>query len=337
MLSYAAIHCGLTLEMIDNYEYPPVEEMADYLNSRNIGYNFEENKPFDWRKKLKSKDLKKYYLACILSKNMGDISKIEELPYADLWTVSFCCQDISIAGRLKGLTEDSNTRSSLVWQQVRLLKKSIEQNKQPKYLMFENVKNLVGKKFKPDFDKLLSILDELGYNTYWQVINAKECGIPQNRERVFAISIRKDIDTRKFTFPKPFDNGLRLKDVLEDTVDEKYYIENDSSKKLIQELLDNGTIGDNAVAVAQRGRYTDDNTTEQQLEIRNDETANCITSVSKDSMIVDHRERESKTIDLSINEPREIDFANCITARYDGGVSTIKQYRTGVVETKSNV
>lgn len=90
--------------------------------------------------------------------------------------------------------------------------------------MLENVKNLVGKKFKPQFDEWVAWLDELGYNTYWRVLNAKDYGVPQNRERVFAISIRKDIDDGKFEFPQPFDNGVRLKDVLEDNVDEKYYL-----------------------------------------------------------------------------------------------------------------
>lgn len=90
--------------------------------------------------------------------------------------------------------------------------------------MLENVKNLVGKKFKSQFDEWIAWLDELGYNTYWKVLNAKDYGVPQNRERVFAISIRKDIDDGKFEFPQPFDNGVRLKDVLEDNVDEKYYL-----------------------------------------------------------------------------------------------------------------
>lgn len=171
MLSYAAIHCGLTLELIENYEYPSAEEMAEYLDSRNIGYDFENGKAYDWHKKLKSKDLKKYYLACILSKNMGDISKIKELPYADLWTTSWPCTDISVAGEMKGMTEGSGTRSSLLWQQIRLLRLAHKKGNEPKFIFFENVKNLVSKKYKPDFDKLLSILDELGYNTYWQVLS----------------------------------------------------------------------------------------------------------------------------------------------------------------------
>ena len=100
----------------------------------------------------------------------------------------------------------------------------MDSNNAPKYVMFENVKNLVSKKFMSDFNDLLDVLNELGYNTYWKVLNAKDYGVPQNRERVFAISIRKDIDDGKFEFPQPFDNGVRLKDVLEDNVDEKYYL-----------------------------------------------------------------------------------------------------------------
>ena len=99
--------------------------------------------------------------------------------------------------------------------------------------MLENVKNLVGKKFKPQFDEWIAWLDELGYNTYWKVLNAKDYGIPQNRERVFAISIRKDIDSGNFEFPTPFDNGLRLKDILENSVNEKYYLSEEIQDRFI--------------------------------------------------------------------------------------------------------
>ena len=195
------------------------------------------------------------------------------------------CQAISVAGNQGGLTEGSGTTSSLVWEQIRLLKSSISKGESPKYILFENVKNLVSKKFMPEFEKLIAILDELGFNTYYDVLNAKNCGIPQNRERVFAICIRKDIDTGKMTFPKPFDNGLRLKDMLDDKVDEKYYINNDKADKLINELIENGTLENpNDYPVASRGRYTDDNSTEQNLEVRDETVANAITTVQKDSM-----------------------------------------------------
>lgn len=97
--------------------------------------------------------------------------------------------------------------------------------------MFENVKNLVSKKFIDNFETLLQLLDETGFNPYWKVLNAKECGIPQNRERLFCLCIRKDIDKYAFDFPVPFDNGLRLKDILEEVVDEKYYLSDDKVEK----------------------------------------------------------------------------------------------------------
>lgn len=237
VVSYATIHHGLTKEMIDTYpNYPLREEMAQYLMDINLGFEPEKDKYFDWFKlaKRKSNDIEKYWLACKLTKNLGDISRIEELPYADFWTCSFPCQSISIAGKMKGLSPDSETRSSLLWQNIKLLKKAKESNTLPKYIMFENVKNLVSKKFIGDFNSLLDILDELGFNSYWSVINGKDCGVPQNRERCFVISIRKDIDNGAYIFPKPFDNGIRLKDVLEENVEDKYYISREKTEKFLE-------------------------------------------------------------------------------------------------------
>lgn len=96
--------------------------------------------------------------------------------------------------------------------------------------MLENVKNLVGKKFRAQFDEWCEWLDGIGYNTYWQVLNAKDYGVPQNRERVFAVSVRKDIDGGDFRFPEKKSLDIRLKDILEDDVDEKYYL----SDKILQ-------------------------------------------------------------------------------------------------------
>ena len=235
VLSYAAIHCGLTNEMVETYEnYPSRDEMAQYLTDINLGYEPEKDKYFDWFKlaKRKTNDIEKYWLACKLTKNLGDISRIEELPYADFWTCSFPCTDISVAGKMKGLSPDSGTRSSLLWENIKLLKKAKDNNALPKYIMFENVKNLVSKNFIEYFNNLVEVLDELGFNSYWSVINGKDCGVPQNRERVFVVSIRKDIDTKKYTFPVPFDTGIRLKDILEDTVDEKYYLSEEVQNRL---------------------------------------------------------------------------------------------------------
>ena len=153
--------------------------------------------------------------------NLGDISKIEELPEADLWTYSFPCQDISLAGKQAGIKE--GTRSGLLWEVERLLSVAQEKGTLPKYLLLENVKNLVSKKFMPDFNKWLDFLSSLGYTNHWSVLNAKDYGIPQNRERVFCVSI---LGGGLFTFPEKQELKLKLKDMLEKEVDEKYYLSN---------------------------------------------------------------------------------------------------------------
>lgn len=154
--------------------------------------------------------------------NLGDITKIESLPKADLWTYSFPCQDISVAGLQRGFEQGSGTRSGLLWEVERLLLKAKEQGNLPKYLLLENVKNLIGKKFKDNYDKWLSFLSSLGYTTYTQVLNAKDFGVPQNRERVFGVSILGE--HKPFVFPEKQPLNIRLKDVLEEKVDERYYL-----------------------------------------------------------------------------------------------------------------
>lgn len=152
-----------------------------------------------------------------------DITKVKDLPDCDLLTYSFPCTDVSTAGRQAGLKEGSGTRSSLLWEVHRLLLSyRARGGLPPKYLLMENVKNLVGKRFKPDFDRWLEMLKELGYTTYWKVLNATDYGVPQNRERVFAISILNDDEGYEFPTPVPLQK--KLKDVLERNVDEKYYI-----------------------------------------------------------------------------------------------------------------
>lgn len=159
--------------------------------------------------------------------NLGDISKIklEDVPDMDLFTYSFPCTDISQAGKMIGFEEGSGTRSSLLWECKRII-----DGKKPKYLLLENVKNLVGKKFKPDFDLWLEWLSEQGYTNYWKVLNAKDYGIPQNRERVFVISILGEHEPYKF--PEKLPLTLRMKDLLEDTVDEKFYLSQEQINKI---------------------------------------------------------------------------------------------------------
>ena len=243
------------------FEFPSQEQMVEELQAKNLGYDFQKGKHNITSRTPISK-LKQYYIADKLSKNLGDISKVERLPYADIATYSYPCTDLSVAGKGEGMVnkcdkcgcawpidfEDpksnnicpdcgnidiKSTRSGLLGQVQRLLTVSYAEGTLPKYLLLENVKNLVGKKFKPQFDAWVSWLDLIGYNTYWKIVNSKHMGIPQNRERIFAISIRKDIDTNGYTFPEQIPLTTRLKDILERDVDEKYYLPDDRIEKIL--------------------------------------------------------------------------------------------------------
>ena len=161
--------------------------------------------------------------------NFGDIREIKSLPDADLWTYSFPCQDISVAGKGAGIKE--GTRSGLLFEVERLLITASENGNLPKYLLLENVKNLVSKKFKADFDRWLYFLSSLGYTNYWQIMNAKDYGIPQNRERVFCVSIRGE--HKPFKFPEKRELKLRLRDMIDEGVDEKYYLKESTIRSIV--------------------------------------------------------------------------------------------------------
>ena len=152
------------------------------------------------------------------NKNLKDI---------DLITHGSPCQDFSVAGKQAGGDLGSGTRSSLMYETIRIVGQV-----RPKYVLWENVKNILSKKHKHNFDSYIEIMDKLGYNSYYEVLNAKDYGIPQNRERVYTISIRKDIDKGTFIFPEKEELKLRLKNMLEDEVDKKYYLSESSIKNL---------------------------------------------------------------------------------------------------------
>lgn len=150
--------------------------------------------------------------------NVYNIEVEEDHSYIIQGCISKNCQDFSLAGKQAGGDKDSGTRSSLMYETIRIVEKL-----KPKYVIWENVKNLLSKKHRHNFDAYLETLKQLGYKNYYQVLNAKDYGIPQNRERVFTISIRNDID-KDFHFPEKQPLELRLKDLLDDKVDEKYYL-----------------------------------------------------------------------------------------------------------------
>ena len=155
------------------------------------------------------------------SLNFGDITKIDikNLPKADLITHGSPCQSWSLAGKNEGGDKGSGTRSSLMWYSVEIIREV-----RPKYVIWENVKNVLSKKHRHNFDLYIDTLDKMGYKSYFEVLNAKNYGVPQNRERIFVISILGE--HKPFIFPEEIPLTLKLKDILEDNVDEKYYLKN---------------------------------------------------------------------------------------------------------------
>lgn len=129
---------------------------------------------------------------------------------------------------MQGIKE-GETRSGLYYEGYRILKE-----KRPSYSIIENVKNLTSKRFKQQFESILNDLSELGYTNYWKVLNAKNFGIPQSRERVFIVSVRNDIAQNNFCFPQEIPLLRKLKDLLEDNVDEKYYLSENAIGRLIK-------------------------------------------------------------------------------------------------------
>lgn len=212
-ISYASIHTDF-LNVRENPMDISESDMRKFLLDRNIPLDyrtFENRAP-----SLKGQRLKDLYLANKLIKNYGDIRIIEaeKLPDFDFFTYSFPCQDISVSGYQKGLDKHSGTRSSLLWECCKII-----ETKRPKYLMMENVKNLVGSNHRANFEEFLTYLESLGYSNKWKVLNARDYGIPQNRERVFCISV---LEKNSFEFPKPIELKLSMFDLLEDEVDAKY-------------------------------------------------------------------------------------------------------------------
>lgn len=231
----------------------------------------------------------------------------------DLITYGFPCQDISIAGKQQGFVNDSgeSTRSGLFFEALRIIKEL-----RPRYAIAENVKALTSTKFKNEFATVLSSLEEAGYNNYWRVLNAKDYGIPQNRERVFIVSIRRDVDEGDFQFPDKEPLMLRLRDMLEPTesVDEKYYLstEREGVRRLLAELGTRYSLNSStAVCVASRGRNPDNpsdcttgSPTEQRLEPNSDGCTNTLTTVQKDNLLL-------------IAEPKIIQVGNIVDNHKD--------------------
>lgn len=257
--------------------------------------------------------------------NIGSIANAHALDlritdtdkYCYIMTYSFPCQDLSTAGKQKGMKKGSGTRSGLLWEVERLLKECWEL---PQVLLMENVPQVHGKANMPDFQKWIGFLESKGYSNYWQDLNAKDYGVAQNRNRCFMVSL---LGEWGYKFPQGKPLGKRLKDYLENEVDGKYYINNEKAQKLIQKLIENGTL--------QEGTgYANYNRFEQYSD-----TARCIqardykgfgSSAQTQNAVI-----KRCPIDLSVNRPRKKEVSNCIKA-WDRGISNQQSEGTGVVE-----
>lgn len=164
-----------------------------------------------------------------------DITQWDKDIKVDLIMHGSPCQDFSVAGLNKGGDKGSGTRSSLMYETLRIVEKL-----KPKYVIWENVKNLLSKKHRHNFDAYIEAMDKLGYHSQYQVLNAKDFGVPQNRERVFTVSIRNDLNV-DFKFPEPQELTIRLKDVLEPQVDEKYYLSDEQTRRLKMTTYNTGS------------------------------------------------------------------------------------------------
>ena len=294
------------------------------------------------------------------SKNLGDITKVDEtkLEPFNMICGGSPCQDFAVAGKQKGsvwtckdcgheynpLTVHwserdkcpccgsnniEKTRSSLLVEYLRVIRAN-----KPNFGMYENVKNIVGKQFKDTFKMFTDELDEYGYNVYWKVLNAKDYGIPQNRERVYLIFIKKELDNGKFTYPEPFDNGMRLKDVLEENVDEKFYISEDKVQKFIQTLhIDKSDEGSNTPKFVGNVNRPDFGTGYAGGVWDVDNISPTLTTMQGGG----RQPHIMCGIDKSLNGTKFIDNANCLTAREDRGISNRKSEGTAVIEVLGNV
>ena len=222
----------------DNTDYSKelsTDEIKEYLFNKGISNNYNDPMSKEQVSRLNEKQVRTIYNNIKATRNLVNIQQVkgDDLCIKDtkeftyLLTYSFPCQDLSLAGKGKSMS-DTTTRSGMLWEVERIL---TECKEKPQILLMENVPQVHGEGNKEDFNKWQFRLEELGYKNYWQELIATDYGIPQTRNRCFMISILGDYN---YTFPKPIPLKLKLKDMLEDNVDEKYYIDDDLLQHIIK-------------------------------------------------------------------------------------------------------
>lgn len=281
-----------------------------------------------------------------ITEDVYDIEVEEDHSFMANGVIAHNCQDLSVAGKMKGMKRGAGTRSGLLWEVERLLK---ETEHLPQVLLMENVPQVHGEGNKEDFQEWIKFLESLGYSNYWEDLNAKNYGIPQSRNRTFMVSILGEYN---YKFPSPIELDCVMKDYLEDDVEEKYYITNPKSLELIEELFKNGVIDENGNLVFDNRVTLKNNTADDELdsleELINSEDGlfayglqlgdNIEQAECKDDDKVSKntsnspRHSTKECIDLTINNPRTNTIANCITARTDAGISNLAKTGNGVIE-----
>lgn len=229
----------------DNNDYSKeltTKEIKDYLYNKGISNNYNEPMSESQINRLTEEDARKIYNNIISTNNLVNIQQVkgkdleilDKDKYIYICTYSFPCQDLSMAGNKKGMS-DTNTRSGMLWEVERILKECKERNELPQILLMENVPQVHNKKNIGDFKKWISSLEEMGYTNYWQDLIATDYGIPQTRNRTFMVSLLEG----SYKFPKPIPLETKLKDLLEEKVDEKYFLSDKMKEYIYKESTGN--------------------------------------------------------------------------------------------------
>ena len=235
--AYNDIHIGDTT---DYAQGKTKEELVSFLLAKGVSIDYNkpveekqlQRKPIEWLSRVYNNIVATKNIVNIMNVRGSDLEIKETDKYEYILTYSFPCQDLSLAGKGNGMTKGGGTRSGLLWEIERILNEiKTSGGELPQVLLMENVPEAVGSKNWGDFSLWEEYLTSLGYFNYYKIMNSKDFGIPQNRERVFMVSV---LGGYTYEFPKEQPLALRLKDMLEAKVDEKYYLTNDKIQAISQ-------------------------------------------------------------------------------------------------------